>query len=88
MERGRVVHREWVRRVFHDDLAKRHRSDRDRLTAQIVAVLDVYTWKLLRRDLKLNRAETERTITEPPATREGTCATASPLRWPPPSSPR
>jgi hypothetical protein len=28
------------------------------------AATDVYTWKLLRRDLNLNRAETERTLIE------------------------
>jgi hypothetical protein len=30
----------------------------------LVAITDVYTWKLLRRDLGLSRAETERTLSE------------------------
>jgi hypothetical protein len=36
---------------------------RRRLTG-LVAITDVYTWKLLRLDLGLSRAETERTLTE------------------------
>lgn len=48
LDDGREMHRRWVRRVF---------SPRDELqTAQLVAVTDVYVWKLLRRDIKLSRA--------------------------------
>jgi hypothetical protein len=34
------------------------------LRAQLIAVTDVYTWKLLRRDLRLSRREAERAIAE------------------------
>jgi AcrR family transcriptional regulator len=48
LDEGREMHRRWVERVF---------SPRDELhTAQLVAVTDVYVWKLLRRDMKLSRA--------------------------------
>jgi AcrR family transcriptional regulator len=48
LDEGRELHRKWVERVFllRDEL---HR-------AQLVAVTDVYVWKLLRRDSKLSRS--------------------------------
>lgn len=54
LDDGRDMHRRWVERVF---------SPRDELhTAQIVAVTDVYVWKLLRRDMKLSRRRAERAL--------------------------
>ena len=32
--------------------------------ASLVLLTDVYTWRLLRRDLDLSRADTERTLVE------------------------
>jgi AcrR family transcriptional regulator len=48
LDDGREMHRRWVKRVF---------SPGDELhAAQLVAVTDVYVWKLLRRDMRLSRA--------------------------------
>ena len=59
VDRGRVMHREWCKRVFAQALAARTGADRRRRLAQLVAVCDVYTWKLLRRDAGLSRRQTE-----------------------------
>ena len=45
-------------------LAKRTGTARRRLLAELVAICDVYFWKLLRRDLGLSREQTELAITE------------------------
>lgn len=63
-EAGRVLHREWVRRVFAPMLEPLTRGERDLRFAQLVALCDVYTWKLLRRDQRLSRARTERAMAE------------------------
>lgn len=51
---GKRVHRAWVAEVFdrfvHGD---------ERAIDLLVVVTDVYTWKLLRRDRRLSRAQTE-----------------------------
>jgi AcrR family transcriptional regulator len=64
VERGQIVHREWCARVFAPALATRTGVDRRRMLAQLVAVCDVYTWKLLRRDSGLSRRQTELAIVE------------------------
>ena len=63
VEQGRATHAAWVERVFARELseARRTRSGKIR-RAQLVAICDVYTWKLLRRDLGLSRAEAERAM--------------------------
>jgi AcrR family transcriptional regulator len=63
-DRGRELHYEWVDRVFGLQLAARRGAARGRLRAQLIAVTDVYTWKLFRRDLGLGRRETERALLE------------------------
>ena len=50
IDRGRDVHRQWCSRVFAPSLQARRGVDRTRLLAQLVAVCDVRTWQLLRRD--------------------------------------
>lgn len=62
--RGRAVHREWCGRVFAGALNELAEPDRSRRLAQIVAVCDVYTWKLLRRDAGLCREQTELALVE------------------------
>jgi AcrR family transcriptional regulator len=59
IDRGREVHREWVARTFEPQLAKLSDEARERRMAQLMAVCDVYVWKLLRRDMKLGMEQTE-----------------------------
>src|SRR5829696_1870387 len=61
---ARAFHYEWVERTFAPLLAKRTGTARRRLLAELVAICDVYFWKLLRRDLGLNREQTELAIRE------------------------
>jgi AcrR family transcriptional regulator len=55
-DEGRAFHREWCARVFEPSSPRR--------LAQLVAVCDVYTWKLLRRDSGLSRRQTELALIE------------------------
>ena len=64
VERGRRLHRQWCARVFAPALEGRTGVERDRRLAQLVAVCDVYTWKLLRRDAGLSRRQTELALVE------------------------
>ena len=61
---GRAYHREWCARVFAPALAGRTGAARRRRLAQLVAICDVYTWKLLRRDAGLSRPQTELALVE------------------------
>jgi AcrR family transcriptional regulator len=61
-ENGRRLHRDWTARVFAPHLDGLRPSDRELRLAQLVAICDVYTWKLLRRDQGLSRARTERAL--------------------------
>lgn len=61
---GRAFHYEWVERTFAPLLAKRTGEERRRLLAELIAICDVYFWKLLRRDLGLSREQTELAIRE------------------------
>jgi AcrR family transcriptional regulator len=72
VEQGRAVHRDWCAQVFAPALAGMKGGDRARRIAQLVAVCDVYTWKLLRLDAGLSRKQTELALTEmlEPLTRE------------------
>jgi len=63
-DHGRDVHREWVQRTFEPQLASVRGVERERRTAQLVAVCDVYVWKLLRRDMKLGVSQTEAALIE------------------------
>ena len=54
---GKGYHREWCDRVFAPALDGLTGVGRRRRLAQPVAVCDVYTWKLLRRDAGLARRE-------------------------------
>ena len=61
---GRGVHRQWCSRVFAATLATRVGVERKRCLAQLIAICDVYMWKLLRRDAGLSRRQTELAIVE------------------------
>lgn len=63
-DEGRRVHREWTARVFAPQLDGLSRSDRELRLAQLVAIGDVYTWKLLRRDQGLSRERVERALVQ------------------------
>jgi AcrR family transcriptional regulator len=63
-DRGRLLHRDWCARVFAPALAGRVGVERRRRLAQLVAICDVYTWKLLRWDAGLSRRETELALVE------------------------
>ncbi len=63
-DQGRVVHRQWCEDVFAHSLAGLPGSDRRRRLAQLVAVCDVQTWRLLRLDAALSRTQTHLALTE------------------------
>jgi AcrR family transcriptional regulator len=63
-EGGRAFHRAWCERVFAPALSRLKGAARRRRLAQLVAVCDVYTWKLLRRDAGLGRRQTELALIE------------------------
>jgi AcrR family transcriptional regulator len=58
LARGRRGHQDWVEHVFPSALVGLRGAVRQRRLAQLVAVTDVYTWKLLRRDKGLSRDQT------------------------------
>lgn len=61
---GRRLHADWCARVFAPWLDGLGGADRRRRTAQVVAVCDVHTWSLLRRQEGLSRRQTELAIGE------------------------
>jgi AcrR family transcriptional regulator len=61
---GRALHRGWVERTFAPFLAEREGEARERLLAELVAVCDVYVWKVLRKDMGLSRGQTELALVE------------------------
>jgi AcrR family transcriptional regulator len=62
LNRARADHRRWVARTYRPQLAARPEADRERALNALVALTDVYNWKLLRRDLALDRREAEATL--------------------------
>ena len=62
-EQGRVFHRSWVAATFGPLLDGLTRHEREDALARLVVVTDVYTWKLLRRDMGYGRDQTQRQIT-------------------------
>jgi AcrR family transcriptional regulator len=63
-ERGRRQHAKWIGRACSSVLAGLDARRRKVRFAQLMAATDVLFWKVLRRDLRLTRGETERAITE------------------------
>ncbi len=61
LDEARAAHRTWLEEVFADRLPTAPAARRRSLHA-LHAASDVYTWKLLRRDLRLSRAETVRAM--------------------------
>lgn len=63
-EAGRAMHRQWCADAFPAALEDLTGATRKRRLAQIVAVCDVYTWKLLHLDAGLGRSQTRTAILE------------------------
>jgi AcrR family transcriptional regulator len=63
LDAARAQHQAWLGDTFADVLPARA-ADRRRAINALHAATDVYVWKLLRRDLALSAAETERTMRE------------------------
>src|SRR5215217_4333056 len=63
-DQGRAYHAAWCERVFAPALASLQGPERARRLAQLIAVTDVLTWKLLRRDRHLSRRQTELALIE------------------------
>jgi len=61
IEQARDSHRAWLEAAFEPYLPAEAKARR-RVVNALHAATDVYTWKLLRRDLGVTRAETERTM--------------------------
>jgi len=61
VERGRTNHLAWIERVFGHQLPT-ERVARRRAAAQVYAATDVFTWRLLRRELKHSRADASAVI--------------------------
>lgn len=59
---ARGLHARWVDRVFAASLAEVTGAARTLRRAQLLAIADVYVWKVLRRDLGLSRADAERAV--------------------------
>jgi AcrR family transcriptional regulator len=57
LNRGRTEHRQWVAGLFAPWLESLPRVRRERRLTALIAVCDIYTWKLLRRDLRQKPAE-------------------------------
>jgi hypothetical protein len=77
-EGGRRYHRDWVARMFKPQLAGLRGAARERRLTALVVATDLYTWKLLRQDLRLERKEAERIVCEmigPPTRRRRAPAT-------------
>ena len=59
---GRAMHRRWVDDGFRPALRAHRARRRTEVTTAVVAATDVYVWKLLRRDLGLERAAAEKIV--------------------------
>lgn len=58
LEKGRVSHREWCKKVFAPYLPDAGSPEFDRSLLAFIAATEFYLWKLLRRDLKKSYKET------------------------------
>jgi len=61
---GREYHRGWVERVFAPFLAGSSGATREQRVDQLVAVTDVYVWKILMKDLGRSRRRTKQTLVD------------------------
>ena len=61
---GRRYHRDWITRAYAPPLSKLSPATRRRKLAQLTAVTDLATWRLLRRELGLSPDQTTAAIRE------------------------
>lgn len=64
VEGGRRYHGSWVKRTFAPLLDGLTPAAKERRVAVLIALTDVHTWKVLRRDLGLSRSATEQALVE------------------------
>ena len=64
LDRGRDFHHEWVAQTFAPQIERVASAAKRRRLAQLVAITDVYVWKLLRRDMRLSRQQVQAAIIE------------------------
>ncbi len=64
VEHGHEIHKDWVARTFEPQLAILAPRKRRQRLAQLVAICDVYVWKILRRDLDLEVDQVEVALVE------------------------
>lgn len=62
LDQGRANHASWVKGVFAPQLSQRSGRARTQLFHALMIATDVYTWKILRRDLGLTPAAAEATV--------------------------
>ncbi len=62
LEMARGYHQDWLAAMFAEHLPAQGTARREALAA-LHAATDVFTWKLLRRDLRLSRRATRQTMT-------------------------
>ncbi len=63
-DRGRAYHRNWVERTFAPYIAGLTPRRRERRLAALILATDLLAWKLLRREMQLERAVAERVVIE------------------------
>jgi len=63
-EAGRAYHRAWAQKTFAPQMQGLRGATRERRLSAIVVATDLLVWKLLRRDMALERAEAERIVGE------------------------
>ena len=71
-DRGRAWHRAWVERTFAPLLDGLSGGRRDRRLTAIVVATDLLVWKLLRREMKLDRKTAEQVVTDMVEATKGT----------------
>ncbi|HEX8646599.1 MAG TPA: helix-turn-helix domain-containing protein [Thermoleophilaceae bacterium] len=59
---GRAWHRSWVERTFAPLLGRSRGAARERRLVTLVVATDILVWKLLRREMGLDRAAAERIV--------------------------
>jgi hypothetical protein len=74
LENARASHQQWLEATFAAQLPRRA-AERRRAIYALYAATDVFSWKLLRRDLGLSRRVTQQVMTD--------MVTAIVATWPP-----